>query len=163
MKHSVMIACLVVTLAGSGGAAPGTPVQYRLMFHMPEQMIGMDGVIRILSVTGKMGGIEATGEYTDADWRVGPQAAPESTVASGKLSCVKFQCTFSITTLLDQPVSIQGPSFRLGRPVTGPLPDFTSRREWVSAVSRWAGSRLEPGVKDTIVSQAAGVQGGSGQ
>ena len=162
MKHSLIIGGLVVSLAGSGVAAPGAAVQYALTFNMPEQMIGMDGVVRILTVTGKVGGIEVTGEYTDADWRVGPHVAPHSTVASGKLSCAKFQCTFSITTLLDQPVSVQGPAFRLGRPVTGPLPGFATRRAWVSAVSRWAQDNLDPGVTDTIVSQAAGVQGGEG-
>ena len=118
----------------------------------------MDGVIRILTVAGTVGGIDATGEYTEADWRVGPGVAPQTTLASGKLSCAKFQCAYSITTLLDQPVSVQGASFRLGHPVNGPLPGFTSRREWVSAVSRWAGNKVEPGVKDRIVSQAAGFR-----
>lgn len=162
MKRSLLVACLVSALAGPGGAAPA-PVRYALTFNTPEQMVGMDGVIRILTVGGTVGGIDVTGEYTDADWRVGPSVAPQTTLASGKLSCAKFQCTYSITTLLDQPVSVQGASFRLGHPVTGPLPGFTSRREWVSAVSRWAGNKVEPGVKDRIVSQAAGVQGASGQ
>ena len=163
MKHPLLIGAIVLSLAGSGGAAPGAPVEYALTFSMPEQMIGMDGVVRILTVTGKVGGIEVIGEYTDADWRVGAQAAPQSTVASGKLSCVKLQCTFSFTSLLDQPASVQGAPFRLGHPVTGPLPGFTTRRAWVAAVSRWAGNKVEPGVKDAIVSQAAGVQGASGQ
>jgi hypothetical protein len=154
---------LVLSLVGSGFAASSPPVRYTLTFRAPEQVIGMDGVIRILRVTGVIGGVEVIGEYTDTAWRVGPQMAPEHTLADGKLSCAKAQCIFSFTTLLDEPVSIPGPAFAAGLPVSGPLPGFATRQAWASAVSRWAESNIDPGLKDKIVSQAAGAQSGSGQ
>ncbi len=163
MQRLLLIVGLVLSLAASGAAAPGTPVQYTLTFNTPEQVIGMNGVIRILTVPGTVGGIAVTGEYTGADWRVGPLVAPEGTLASGPLSCMRSQCTFSITRLLGRPEGVPDTSVRLGRPVTASLPGFATRRAWVAAVSRWAKSTFDPGVRDKIVLQAAGVHAGDGQ
>jgi hypothetical protein len=165
MTRSLLIVGLVVSLVGSGFAASSTPVEYTLTFHKPDQVVGPGAmpVVQVLQVTGVIGGVAVIGEYADDAWSVGPKAAPDSTLAGGAFSCSGTHCTFSITTLLDEPAGIRGPSFQLGRAVSGPLPGFATRREWVSAVAHWAESHIGPGLRNTIVSQAAGVRAGNGQ
>lgn len=158
----LLIVGLVLGLVGSGFGDSRPAVGYTLTFHTPEQVIGME-VVRILRVTGVVGGVEVIGEYTEGAWRVGPKVAPDYTLADGTLSCSKAKCTFSFTALLDEPVSIPGPAFAVGRAVSGLLPGFATRRAWASAVSSWAESSIDPGLRDKIVSQAAGVQSGGGQ
>ncbi len=164
MRYVLLVFGLVVSLAVSGLAASSAPVQYILTFNKPVQIIGLDGVIQIFRVTGAIGGVVITGEYAGDDWRVGPKVSPSTTLASGKLSCSAYQCSFTMTTLLDQSASIHGPSFTMGHPVTGSIPAFASRQAWVSAVARWAAdSKIDPTLRDKIVSQAAGVQAPGGQ
>jgi hypothetical protein len=155
MRYFLLVFGLVVSLTVPGLAASSAPVQYTLTFKKPVQIIGMDGVVQISRVAGAIGGVAITGEYAGDDWRVGPKVSPSTTFASGKLSCSVYQCTFTITTLLDQPASIHSPSFTMGHPVTGPVPAFASRQAWVSAVARWADSHVDPSLKDKVVSQAA--------
>ncbi len=163
MRHFLLMWGLVVGLIVPGSGASSAPLQYTLTFNKPVQIIGPGGTARILRVTGAIGGVVVVGEYTDKAWRVGAKVDPEGTFADGNVSCSGTRCTFSITTLLDQPASVQSSSFTLGSPVTGPLPGFATRRAWVSAVAHWADTNVDPGLKDKIVSQAAGVQAGDGQ
>jgi hypothetical protein len=164
MRYVLLVFSLVVSLAVPGRAASSAPVQYTVTFNKPVQVIGLDGVIQIFKINGAIGGVPITGEYAGDDWRVGPKVSPLTTIASGKLSCLGYQCTFTLTTLLDQPASINGPSFTMGHPVTGPVPAFASRQAWASAVAGWAADRkIDPALRDKIVSQAAGVQASGGQ
>lgn len=162
MRHPLLVCGLVVILTVPGFAASSAPVQFTLTFNKPVQIIGMDGVVRILRVTGTIGGVEIIGEYVEDGWRVGPKVSPTTTFASGRLSCSGSRCTFTIATLLDQETSIHGGSFTVGHSIAGPIPAFATRWAWVSAVARWADSHVDPSLRDKIVFQA-GAEAGSGQ
>lgn len=157
MRRPLMLVVLLFSLVAAAAAAPGAPVQYALTFYKPVQVIGIYGPTSVTRVEGTIGGVEVYGEYDSEHWVVTPAVIPTVTFASGTLTCAASTCSFVITELLDRTMTMHAASFTYDRRISGVVPIFATKSEWVSAVTRWADDhRVKPDLKAKIVAQAAG-------